>query len=164
MHEKETISLGRDEYMGNERIDDTFTHRVYCRHWLYKIVLSPLLIHLFNNELYAGVFTGILMAFVLIGSTYIIALRPKSLSWMELGVTPFNKGAWKMILLSTLTVIIVLIIITIVTSLLGGTWENEKTAALEQHISVSSFLIAFISAAIISPIYEDDFYRGFLFR
>lgn len=68
-----------------------------------------------------------------------------------------------MILLSTLTVIIVLIIITIVTSLLGGTWENEKTAALE-HISVSSFLIAFISAAIISPIYEEVFYRGFLFR
>src|SRR5690625_729118 len=164
MHEKETISLGRDEYMGNERIDDTFTHRVYCRHWLYKIVLSPLLIHLFNNELYAGVFTGILMAFVLIGSTYIIALRPKSLSWMELGVTPFNKGAWKMILLSTLTVIIGVIIITIVTSLLGGTWENEKTDALEQHISDSSFLIAFISAAIISPIYEEVFYRGFLFR
>src|SRR5699024_713346 len=39
MYEKETISLGRDEYMGNERIDDTFTHRVYCRHWLYKICL-----------------------------------------------------------------------------------------------------------------------------
>src|SRR5699024_12354324 len=70
-----------------------------------KFVLSPLLMHLFKNELYAGVFTGVLMAFVLIGSTYIIALRPKRLSWMELCVAPLNKKAWKMMSLSTLRVI-----------------------------------------------------------
>src|SRR5699024_1843110 len=95
-----------------------------------KFVLSPLLMHLFKNELYAGVFTGVLMAFVLIGSTYIIALRPKSLSWMELGDTPFKKRDGKMSLLITLAAIMRLIIIAIDRSLLGGTWENEKTDAL----------------------------------
>lgn len=31
-------------------------------------------------------------------------------------------------------------------------------------MGILSFLIAFVSAAIISPIYEEIFYRGFLYR
>lgn len=42
--------------------------------------------------------------------------------------------------------------------------ENSKTEAMQQSITFFTVLIAFISAAVISPIYEEIFYRGFLYR
>ena len=35
---------------------------------------------------------------------------------------------------------------------------------MQQNLTFFLVLIAFISAAIISPIYEEIFYRGFLYR
>lgn len=55
-------------------------------------------------------------------------------------------------------------IIFVLTSFTGNTWENSKTEALQQNINFFSVVIAFISAAVISPIYEEVFYRGFIYR
>jgi len=56
------------------------------------------------------------------------------------------------------------VIIFVLTSFTGNTWENSKTEALQQNINFFSVVIAFISAAVISPIYEEVFYRGFIYR
>ncbi|SIA41832.1 CAAX prenyl protease-related protein [Mycobacteroides abscessus subsp. abscessus] len=50
------------------------------------------------------------------------------------------------------------------TSFIGNSWENSKTEAMQQNVTFFTVLIAFISAAVISPIYEEIFYRGFLYR
>jgi len=56
------------------------------------------------------------------------------------------------------------VIIFVLTSFTGNTWENSKTEALQQNITFFSVVIAFISAAVISPIYEEVSYRGFIYR
>ena len=69
-----------------------------------------------------------------------------------------------MITMCTLDVMVGVMLTTVVVSMIGGTWENSKTDAIQQNRTFFSICIAFISAAIISPIYEEIFYRGFLFR
>lgn len=56
------------------------------------------------------------------------------------------------------------VIIVVFTSFIGNSWENSKTEAMQQNVTFFTVLIAFISAAVISPIYEEIFYRGFLYR
>ena len=56
------------------------------------------------------------------------------------------------------------VIIVLITSFVGNSWENSKTEAMQQNVTFMTVLIAFISAAIISPIYEEIFYRGFIYR
>lgn len=47
---------------------------------------------------------------------------------------------------------------------LGVGAENEKTDSLKTNISPSTLLIGLVSAAVVSPVYEEIFYRGFLYR
>lgn len=129
-----------------------------------KFILQPIYLQWYKSDLYAGTFTGITIAIILISGTYLIALRPKRLSWTEVGLKKFAKEDWKLIVLYTMIVMIGAIVITILTSFIGNTWENSKTEAIQQSKSFFSIVIAFISAAVISPIYEEIFYRGFLYR
>ena len=52
----------------------------------------------------------------------------------------------------------------VLTSYIGNTYENSKTEAIQQNLTMFHFSIAFVSAAVISPIYEEIFYRGFIYR
>ena len=56
------------------------------------------------------------------------------------------------------------LLIVVLTSYIGISVENSKTQAIQQNITFFTVLIAFLSAAVISPIYEEIFYRGFLYR
>lgn len=49
-------------------------------------------------------------------------------------------------------------------SFLGIGTANSKTESLQSQMTLLNFVIAFVSAAIISPVYEEIFYRGFLYR
>jgi len=118
----------------------------------------------FEDSLYAGTLTGLLMAIIFTAGVYVIALRPHNLSWRAVGFNTFQNSYWKSIILWTATLIVISILIIIFMELLGGTTENTKTESLQNNMGIWSILIAFVSAAIISPIYEEIFYRGFLYR
>ncbi len=56
------------------------------------------------------------------------------------------------------------VIVMVLTSFIRNSYENSKTEAIQQSVNFFTVLIAFITAALISPIYEEIFYRGFLYR
>jgi hypothetical protein len=51
-----------------------------------------------------------------------------------------------------------------ITSLFGNSVDNSKTEALKQQVNGFTVLIGIVSAGIISPVYEEIFYRGFVYR
>ncbi|RIW32542.1 CPBP family intramembrane metalloprotease [Bacillus salacetis] len=129
-----------------------------------KWTVQPIYSGWLNNELYAGTLMGLTIAIVLLGGIYFIALRPKKLSWSEVGVKPFQMKDWKLIILYSIILLAGAVIIVVLTSFIGNTWENSKTEAMQQNVTLVTVLLAFVSAAVISPIYEEIFYRGFLYR
>ncbi|WP_173915353.1 CPBP family intramembrane glutamic endopeptidase [Halobacillus sp. Marseille-Q1614] len=129
-----------------------------------KYGIQELLEQWFDNSLYSGTLTGIVIAMVLITGVYFIALRPKQLKWNEVGVRAFPAKDWRRILLWTLLLMIGGFAVLTFISYFGHTSENSKTESLQQNLSLMTLLIGLISAAVISPIYEEIFYRGFLYR
>ncbi|OCA82537.1 CPBP family intramembrane metalloprotease [Pradoshia sp. D12] len=129
-----------------------------------KLIFKPIITNWLENDLYSGTLIGLIIAIILISGVYYIALNPKKLSWNEVGIKSFNVKVWKLIILYSTILLVGSVIIILFTSLIGNSWENNKTEALQQNVTLFTFLIAFISAAIISPIYEEIFYRGFLYR
>ncbi|MEN2767924.1 CPBP family intramembrane glutamic endopeptidase [Ornithinibacillus xuwenensis] len=120
---------------------------------------------LFQNELYSGTLIGLIMAIIFTFGVYFIAIKPKKLTWQEVGLQPFSKSYWLPTIGWTIMLIISAILVTIAVEVLIniGT-DNSKTESLQTRLSFMNISIAFISAAIISPIYEEIFYRGFLYR
>lgn len=129
-----------------------------------KLIVQPMYERWLDNDLYAGTLMGLTVAITLMIGVYFIALRPRQLSWKEVGVRTFQKKDWKLIGLYTILLVIGSIILMLLTMLVGNQLENSKTDAMQENFSVISALIAFISAVVISPIYEEIFYRGFMYR
>lgn len=129
-----------------------------------KFIVHPIYSHWLGNELYSGTLIGLTIAIILILGVYFIALFPKNLSWSEVGIKTFAMKDWRLIVLYSLFLLVSAVIIVFLTSFIGNTWENSKTEAMQKNITFFTVLIAFISAAVISPIYEEIFYRGFLYR
>lgn len=127
-------------------------------------LLQDVLYVFLEDSLYSGTLTGLVMSILFTGGVYVIALRPYNLSWQAVGFNSFQTSYWKSIITWTVFLIGTSLIIVILMELLGGTSENTKTQSLQSNMGILSFLIAFVSAAIISPIYEEIFYRGFLYR
>lgn len=129
-----------------------------------KFTVKPVYVKWLGSELYAGTLTGLTIGIVLTLGVYLIALRPKKLSWNEVGIRSFAAKDWRCILLLTFLSIVGSIIVMVLTSYIGNTYENSKTEAIRENITFFNFIIAFVSAAVISPIYEEIFYRGFIYR
>ncbi|GAA0308763.1 hypothetical protein GGQ92_001174 [Gracilibacillus halotolerans] len=129
-----------------------------------KLLVQPIYSHWFGNDLYAGTLMGLTIAIILMLSVYFVALRPKKVSWTEVGIRTFAVRDWKTIVLYSIILMAGAVIIVLITSFVGNSWENSKTEAMQQNVTFMTVLIAFISAAIISPIYEEIFYRGFIYR
>ncbi|MFD3450350.1 CPBP family intramembrane glutamic endopeptidase [Microbacteriaceae bacterium 4G12] len=129
-----------------------------------KFIVRPIYSQWLDNELYAGTLMGLTIAIILILGVYFIALRPKNLSWSEVGIKSFAIKEWKTIFILTIMLMVGDVIVMVLTSFVGNSWGNGKTEAMQQNVSFFTVLIAFISAAVISPIYEEIFYRGFLYR
>lgn len=118
----------------------------------------------FNNTLYSGTLTGLTIAIVLMVGLYFIALRPQKLSWGEVGIKKFSAKYWWKILIWLLITVVLSVAVLVLTSALGNSIDNSKTESLQQNINWFTILIGIISAGIISPIYEEIFYRGFIYR
>lgn len=128
--------------------------------WLATYLLDQL-----GSPLYAGTATGLVMALVFMVSLYIIALRPKHLSWKEVGICSFPSSYFTAILGWTLFSIVGSVAVVIFMEIVLGVGpENHKSDSLQSQMTLISVVIAFTSAAIISPIYEEILYRGFIYR
>lgn len=129
-----------------------------------KYGVQSLYLSLFSNTLYSGTLTGLTIAIVLMTGLYLIALRPKNLSWKEVGVRSFSTKYWLKIPIWLLITIILSVAVVLLTSLLGNSVDNSKTESLQQNINLFTILIGIISAGVVSPVYEEIFYRGFIYR
>ena len=119
--------------------------------------------NLVENELFKGTLMGLLLAILLTISTYLIALRPFHFSWKEVGVVRFKTSHWKRIIFWTILYIALGILYIIGLEMLGFGTDNSKTESVQNNKTFLGFIIAFLSAAVISPIYEEIFYRGFIY-
>jgi hypothetical protein len=117
-----------------------------------------------NVPLYAGTLTGLTIAIVLLAGLYVIALRPHGLTWQSVGVRGFPSSYWSRILIWLLVLIALSIAAVMITILFGISVDNSKTEALKQQVNGFTVLIGIVSAGIISPVYEEIFYRGFVYR
>lgn len=129
-----------------------------------EYALFNYLVSVFQNELYAGTLMGLTMAIIFTTALYFIVLKPKGQSLKSVGLQSFPLKEWKLIALWTLVLIVVSIALMVVMFYLGIGTDNSKTESLQSQISLLNFGIGFVSAAIISPVYEEIFYRGFLYR
>lgn len=129
-----------------------------------EYLLHSFLLHIFKDRLYSGTATGFLMAIVFTLGVYFIALKPHHLKWFEIGLCRFTKSYWKSIIYWIFILIVTNCMILMLMYLFHIGVENTKTESLQRNITWFTFSIAFISAAIISPIYEEIFYRGFLYK
>ena len=126
--------------------------------------LFQYLLNLFQNELYAGTLTGFIMSIIFLAGLYWIVLKPYSSSWTSLGIQPFSPKYWKFIIFWTLILVAVSVGIILVMEVWGIGTANKKTESLQSQMTLLNFIIALISACVVSPIYEEIFYRGFLYR
>lgn len=129
-----------------------------------EFLLQDLLYQIFQNALYSGTMTGFVMAIVFTISVYFVALKPQNLNWDVVGIRSFSKSYWKWIIVWTVVLIVTSIFVLIVMDLFQVGVDNTKTESLKQNVTWFTFSIGFISAAIISPVYEEIFYRGFLYK
>ncbi|MFJ7936473.1 lysostaphin resistance A-like protein [Sporosarcina sp. NPDC096371] len=118
----------------------------------------------FQNELYAGTLVGFIMSILFMCGLYLIALKPKQLDWRAVGLTRFPKKYWGPIAGWTVILIAISLALVLIMELMGIGVENSKTESIQSQVTPLHFLIAFVSACIISPVYEEIFYRGFLYR
>ncbi|WP_211655454.1 CPBP family intramembrane glutamic endopeptidase [Planococcus alpniumensis] len=122
------------------------------------------LVNFFGNELHAGTLTGLVMSIIFMASLYFIVLKPNGQSWKTVGVHTFSPGHWKPIMIWSIVLIVVSIVLVIIMAEFGVGTDNSKTDSLQSQLTRLNFFIGLISAAVISPIYEEIFYRGFLYR
>ncbi|MBD8070729.1 CPBP family intramembrane glutamic endopeptidase [Bacillus sp. PS06] len=131
---------------------------------LIENITHDFLYRIFQDSLYSGTLTGLIMALVFTTLLYLVALKPHGLTWKSVGVTRFPSKYWKWIAVWLIVLIIVSVMIVIVMDVFNISWENGKTESIQRNINWFTILIGFVSAAIISPIYEEIFYRGFLYK
>lgn len=131
---------------------------------LVKGHLQPLYDQWLGNSLFSGTLTGAVIALILLTGGYFIALRPQNETWLAVGVRPFRKKDWGIIILCVLFLLAAGTAVMAAVSFFGVSYENSKTDTLTGDIAPSAILLALVSAAVISPVYEEIFYRGFIYR
>ncbi|MFF2594864.1 CPBP family intramembrane glutamic endopeptidase [Priestia megaterium] len=122
--------------------------------------LQQALQSLFISELYAGTATGFVMAAVFLSALYWLMVQADD---RKIGFQSFSKRYWPLILFWLLVLILGSVAIVVLMEWFGMTYENKKTNSLQQDLSLFSFILAFVSAAVISPFYEEIIYRGFFY-
>lgn len=119
---------------------------------------------LWQNDLYAGTMMGLMMAITFTVALYYITIKPYGLNWQTLGLKPFARSYWLPIIGWTILLIVGSVLLVILMDIFGIGVENKKTDSLTADLNGWTILIAFISAAIVSPVYEEILYRGFIYK
>lgn len=132
--------------------------------WLVEVKLYAFLEKWLDNTLYAGTLMGVVLSIVYMASLYFVGLYPHKAGWSEVGLRSFPRKYWRDILLWSAAVLALGTVMLFLMTLLGGGYENSKTESLQTHANILGILIAIAVGGIISPIYEEILYRGFLYR
>ncbi|WP_404351885.1 CPBP family intramembrane metalloprotease [Sutcliffiella horikoshii] len=132
---------------------------IFIEFWMHRFLLQA-----FENTLYAGTMTGLIMSIIFTLSVYLVALKPHGMGWEAVGLRSFPRSYWKWIPVWTFVLIVSSILLVVIMEMLGVGVDNSKTESLQEQVTWFTFTIAFFSAAVISPIYEEIFYRGFLYK
>ncbi len=127
---------------------------------IIKWLVKPMYAHLFRNELYAGTLTGFTIAITLVFGVYFIALRPKKLSWREVGITSISLKQWKTILCYSVLLMIGALLIVVLTSYIGFSVENSKT----QYHTAERNLLYGTNSLSLCGCYFTNIRRDFLSR
>ena len=116
-----------------------------------------------QDSLYAGTITGFIMALLFLSGIYYIALKPSSLRWDDIGLQSFSLKKLPLIGFYFILLTISSVGVIIVMEWFGISSSSSKTDSLESSFSAWKFIVGFVSATIISPFYEELFYRGFIY-
>ncbi|MFC4076490.1 CPBP family intramembrane glutamic endopeptidase [Salinithrix halophila] len=125
-----------------------------------EIGLFHYLRNLTKNDLYAGTGTGAVMAVVFTLAVYVLCIRPYGLSWKAVGFRRFHRSVWKWIFLGSIFLVAVAALIMTAVEVLGFSYDNARADSIQNNRSIIGIFVALISAAVISPLYEEIVYRG----
>jgi membrane protease YdiL (CAAX protease family) len=101
-----------------------------------------------------------LQTLVYVGIVALLVVGPGALSWREMGVLPFGAGPARDLLLGALVAVPVLF----VTVVLGGVlsrFVEPPPSPLPSPGNAAGLVLNLVSAAILAPIGEELFFRGF---
>jgi hypothetical protein len=109
----------------------------------------------------------VLNALIFGGAAYLIAIRPRKITWAELGIAP-PRWRWEWLLIAAGVVIILLpvrMVVGAITQWLFGGFEALQARAelLGGELSWARFFVTLIGAGLLVPIAEELFFRGFLY-
>ena len=85
-----------------------------------EYLLLQALTEWFGNDLYSGTLTGLIMSIIFTLGVYFIAIKPKRLTWKEVGLQRFSNSYWIRIVGWTVFLIVGSILLAIVLESLIG--------------------------------------------
>lgn len=127
-------------------------------------VIANFLLTLLGNEVYAGTITGFIMAIVFLFLTYIFCIKKHRLTWSAIGLRSFNPRFIWHITLSILLILVFSVFALYTFDFLGIAYQNQRTEDIQHNFSFLTAIVALLSAVVVSPIYEEIFYRGVLYN
>lgn len=134
---------------------------------VFALLVVPLIFdHFISNLLARSIKDSLLHGLVLAVSItfltlYLILFKEKG-TLRALGVKRLQLSHVKTVVIWSVIQITIGIFFVIILETLAGGSGNAKTESLENQTLIM-FLLAFTSAAIISPLYEELFYRGLIY-
>jgi membrane protease YdiL (CAAX protease family) len=103
------------------------------------------------------------------GGVYLLVLRPRKLTWAELGISP-PRWRWLWLLLAVGVALVLLplrgLIGLLVQEWFGGGLEGMQSRLdllLGTEMSWPRFLVTLLGAGFLAPVAEELFFRGFLY-
>lgn len=124
--------------------------------------IYQVLIQLGFSDLIAGNIVGLLIGIILITAGYLTLNSNKSEAWKQAGVRLFDRSHFPLLLKLSILSFIVSVLSYLISVGLGADVQNEKADAISQSLEFFPLLTAFVGAVIISPLYEEIFYRGMM--
>ncbi|MGD7048778.1 CPBP family intramembrane metalloprotease [Rossellomorea marisflavi] len=116
------------------------------------------------SSLEAGTIGGMFLAVVAFTTVYLWGVRKYSISWKVIGIFNAKKIIQhkKMILLYTFGALIVSLLLLFAMYSIIGVSPNSRSNAVDDTY-LFAILLAVFSSVIVSPIYEEVLYRGFIY-
>ncbi|TFE00777.1 CPBP family intramembrane glutamic endopeptidase [Jeotgalibacillus sp. R-1-5s-1] len=115
-----------------------------------------------DHDLSHGLLMGLILTCLIIFFLIFGVIKKQSLQWASLGLKKMHTSQWLFVFKWTLINIFLGILYVVLLELTGIGSSNTKTESL-QNEGIMMFVLAFLSAAVLSPIYEELFYRGFIY-
>lgn len=130
---------------------------------IVKIYIQPVYKEWLGSSLYGGMLVGPTIAILLLTALYLWGIKGKG-GWGEAGVRAFQRSEWKRMVLWGIVLMVAGTILIFLTAQIGNDVDNAKTDSLKESMSGINIILALLSAAVLSPLYEEIFYRGFVYR